>query len=80
MGDGGGTDILRSGSYLRKNLLSEQRAWYFFDEEGFLQTDSYIKRGRQTYYVNQSGSMIVEGEAPDGRVAEPTGTLKWPES
>ncbi len=70
----------KDGSYLQKNWLFENGVWYFFDEEGFLQTDTYIKWGRQTYYVNQSGNMIMKGKAPDGRLAEPSGTLKWPES
>jgi glucan-binding YG repeat protein len=70
----------RDGAYLQKNWLFVDGFWYFFDEKGYLQLDNYVKWGSQTYYVDQNGQMITTGKAPDGRLAESSGILKWPES
>jgi len=69
----------RDGAYLQKNWLSENDLWYFFDEKGYLVKEDYVKWGKYSYYMDKNGQMITEGKAPDGRVADSSGILEWPE-
>lgn len=69
----------RDGGYLQHNWLFVEGFWYYFDGSGYLQADTYVTWANQTYYVDENGRMITKGKAPDGRLTEATGILKWPE-
>lgn len=70
----------RDGGYLQNSWLLVEGFWYYFDGSGYLQADTYVKWASQTYYVDGNGQMITKGKAPDGRLTEASGILKWPES
>lgn len=67
------------GGYPQKNWQEDAGNWYFFDENGYMATDTYVKWKNKTYYVGADGAMAVNTQTPDGRIAQPDGTLKWPE-
>ncbi|MCD8122624.1 MAG: hypothetical protein LUE65_10385 [Clostridiales bacterium] len=69
----------QDGGYVQQNWQESEGEWYFFDEYGFLETDAYIRWGKNIYYVDKDGRMITEGCAPDGRQVQEDGSLKWPD-
>lgn len=46
--------------------------WYYFDDKGYMATSTWIGN---TYYVGQSGAMLVNTITPDGYVVDTKG--KW---
>lgn len=67
------------GGYPQAAWLFDGECWCYFDERGYLVQNSYIKWGRDTYYVGADGRMYTGGQTPDGRIAQPGGELKWPD-
>ncbi|MCD8369087.1 MAG: hypothetical protein LUC94_01920, partial [Clostridiales bacterium] len=67
------------GGYVQQNWQESEDGWYFFDGNGWLVTDSYVKWGARTFYVDSQGRMITGGKAPDGRQVQEDGSLKWPD-
>ena len=67
------------GTYPQQNWLREEGLWYFFDPEGYMVRERYIKWGNDTYYMDSAGKMLTRGQAPDGRLAGENGALKWPD-
>ncbi len=67
------------GTYPQQNWLREEGLWYFFDPEGYMVRERYIKWGNDTYYMDSEGKMLTRGQAPDGRLAGENGALKWPD-
>lgn len=68
------------GSYPQQNWLWYDGAWFFFDKDGFMMKETYVKWGNETYYLDAAGRMITEGRSPDGRLAAADGRLSWPVS
>lgn len=69
----------QDGSYLQLNWLYENGFWYFFDEAGYMEKESYVKWGNNNYYVDDDGRMVTGGQVPDGRLAGTDGVLNWPD-
>lgn len=68
------------GSYPQANWINKDGVWYYFDSDGYLVKGTYVPWGKNTYYVDADGHMLTSGKAPDGRMAQTDGVLKWPES
>ena len=69
----------RLGNGEIKTLARRYGCWYYFDESGYMVTDTYIKWGTAVYYLDVEGKMLAGAKAPDGRIAQADGRLRWPE-
>lgn len=65
------------GAYPQQNWLLDGENWYFFNSDGYMMTEEYVKWVSETYYVDAEGKMLTGGKAPDGRVAGEDGKLRW---
>ena len=56
--------IKDDGTYPQDEWVQLGSNWYFFNNEGYAERNKWID---DTYYVTADGSMLVDGEAPDGQ-------------
>jgi hypothetical protein len=63
------------GSYPQASWLKLDGDWYYFDTNGFMESNAYITYGKSDYYFGEDGKLVVSLEVPDGRVALEDGQL-----